>query len=201
MPEARPSFYDDLAGTLDHAMTLFARSVADRRSPFHTPCLATVGLDGRPRLRTVVLRGLDRPSAELRFHTDRRSEKAREMTREPRVALHAYDPAAKLQVRIEGTATLYMDGPVADAAWAASRPVSRVCYGVFPASGEPIGEGGAYELPKPDGAADERGRSAFAVVAVTAQSVETLYLAFQGHRRALFRLEAGRLAGADWLVP
>ena len=42
-----------------HALRLLARGAADRRAAFHTPTLSTVGLDGRPRARTVVMRGLD----------------------------------------------------------------------------------------------------------------------------------------------
>jgi len=53
------------------AFRLIARGVADRRSPFRTPTLATVGVDGRPRLRTVVLRAFD--AAARRIVVQRRA--------------------------------------------------------------------------------------------------------------------------------
>jgi pyridoxamine 5'-phosphate oxidase len=54
-----PAFYDDIEATLAHALALLVRGVPDRRSPFHHPVVATIGTDGRPRLRTVVLRGFE----------------------------------------------------------------------------------------------------------------------------------------------
>ena len=62
----------------------------------HTPSVATLGLDGRPRIRTVVLRDFDEGAGTLRFHTDRRSEKVSELARDPRIGVHFYDEAAKV---------------------------------------------------------------------------------------------------------
>jgi pyridoxamine 5'-phosphate oxidase len=68
-----PSFYDDLDGTLAEAWRLISRGVADRRSPFHHPVVATIGGDGAPQARTVILRACDPAAQRLRFHTDARS--------------------------------------------------------------------------------------------------------------------------------
>ncbi|NBR79124.1 MAG: pyridoxamine 5'-phosphate oxidase, partial [Alphaproteobacteria bacterium] len=58
---------------------MLERGAADRRSAFHTPTVATIGLDGRPRLRTIVLRACDTANRSLRFHTDARSDKINEL--------------------------------------------------------------------------------------------------------------------------
>ncbi|AWB20614.1 pyridoxamine 5'-phosphate oxidase [Methylobacterium currus] len=193
-----PPFYDDLAGCLAEAWRRLEEGAA-HQSGFHTPALATLGRGGAPRLRTVVLRGVDRAARALRIHCDARSAKAAEIAAEPRAALHAYDAGAKIQVRIEGTARLHGGDEVARAAWAASRPMSRLCYGTAPAPGTPLPEGGAFVLPE-DEAALEAGFSAFRVVILTAARLEFLYLARQGHRRALFTWdEEGQ--GAAWLAP
>jgi pyridoxamine 5'-phosphate oxidase len=183
---------------LSEAWALLARGVADRRSAVHTPTLATLGLDGRPRARTVVLRGCEPGERRLRFHCDVRSDKFVELGAEPRLALHAYEPGRKLQLRVEGEATLHRADAVADAAWAGSRPMARVCYGSDPGPGAVIPEGGAYRLP--DEAATEPGRSFFAAVLVTVARLEMLSLALRGHRRARFTWEGGRWVG-EWLVP
>ncbi|GJD48477.1 Pyridoxine/pyridoxamine 5'-phosphate oxidase [Methylobacterium crusticola] len=194
-----PPFYDDLPGCLAEAWLRLGEGVAQRRGAFHTPALATTGRDGAPRLRTVVLRGADAAARSLRFHCDARSDKAREIARDPRVALHAYDAGAKIQLRVEGAATLHGDDAVAEAAWAASLPMSRVGYATAPAPGTPIPAGDAYALPG-DAAQAQGGRAHFRAVVVAVARLEFLYLARAGHRRALFTWEAGA-AGATWLAP
>ena len=44
-PARLPSFYNDLDGTLAESWRLIARGMADRRSPFHHPTLATLGVN------------------------------------------------------------------------------------------------------------------------------------------------------------
>ncbi|AWN49428.1 pyridoxamine 5'-phosphate oxidase [Methylobacterium terrae] len=193
-----PPFYDDLAGCLAEAWRLLEEGAA-HQSGFHTPALATLGRDGTPRLRTVVLRGVDRESRTLRVHCDARSDKAAEIAADPRVSLHAYDPKAKLQVRIAGTALLHGQDAVARAAWEASRPMSRICYGTVPGPGTSLPAGGAYAQPR-DEEAVEAGFSEFRVIVLRAARLEFLYLARQGHRRALFTWD-GDAQGATWLAP
>jgi pyridoxamine 5'-phosphate oxidase len=195
-----PSFYDDLTETLAEGWRLIARGVADRRSPFHHPTVATIGLDGRPRARTVILRGCDVASRSLRFHTDARSEKITEISRDSRIALHLYDPGAKIQIRVEGRAILHRDDAVADSAWGGSRLFSRQCYGVTPGPGTPIGDGGDFTLPETTEEATAEGRANFVAVVVAVEQMEWLYLAAAGHRRAGFSWTNGNLQ-AGWLTP
>jgi hypothetical protein len=190
---------DDLRAVLAGIWDRLERGVTDRRSAFHAPTLATLGLDGRPRARTVVLRGTERADRTLRFHCDARSDKFAELDAEPRVALHAYDAASKFHVRAEGVATLHRADTVADRAWNASRPASRVGYGTEPAPGSVIERGDAYALPADDEAV-AAGRANFAAVVVKVRTFEYLHLAFAGHRRARFRFEGERVE-ASWLAP
>jgi pyridoxine/pyridoxamine 5'-phosphate oxidase len=194
-----PAFFNDLNETLAEAWRLLARGVADRRSPMHHPTVATLGLDGRPRVRTVVLRGVEPTERRLRFHTDLRSDKVAELRAEGRVALHAYDAKSKIQLRIDGIATVHTDDAVADAAWAGSRPMSRVCYGTSPPPGRPLSEPNAFTLP--DEAETDHGRANFTAVVVCVSSIEWLYLAYGGHRRALFTWAPGGAFAQTWLVP
>jgi hypothetical protein len=194
-----PSWYDDLAGTLEHAWALLARGVADRHSGFHTLQVGTIGLDGAPRVRTAVLRGVDVGNRRVRFHTDARSHKVDEIERDPRVALHLYDKSAKAQIRLSGIAEVLGDGLGADTAWAETRDFSRICYRVTRAPGDPIADP-RLGLPPTDHADAEAGRSAFRIVVTEVASLEWLYLAHGGHRRALFRFD-GSEASATWLVP
>jgi hypothetical protein len=185
--------------TLDQALAdAFARlaqGVADRRSPFHTPTLATIGADGAPTLRTLVLRGFDAASRSLRLHTDARSAKAAELAAEPRCALHGYDPAAGVQIRLAGRAALHADDAVAAAAWAASRPSSRQCYAIEPGPGAPV--------PAPPAAPRDAaaGQPHFRALMLHFHRLEWLDLDAAGHRRARFEWDEAGAPRATWLVP
>jgi hypothetical protein len=199
MSDRQPSHYDDLDEALAHSWGLWSRGVADRRSPFHSPTAASIGLDGRPRARVVILRACRPAIRELRFHTDRRSAKFAELAADPRIALTGYDHGAKIQIRAEGRAVLHTDGEIADAAWAGSRPFSRVCYGVQPGPGASMTLGGDFTLPA-DEAEIAAGRGNFCAVSIAVETFEWLYLAHDGHRRARFKFEAGGVE-KTWLTP
>jgi pyridoxamine 5'-phosphate oxidase len=181
MSEPIPSFYNDLDETLAESWRLIARN-------------------GRPRLRTVILRACDGKGRILRFHTDVRSEKIGEIRRDPRVSLHFYEPSSKIQLRLEGVATVNTDNAVADAAWAESRDFSRQAYGIAPGPGTVIAAGADFTLPEASHEATTPARMNFCAVTVEIGSLEWLYLASSGHRRALFRWDSGE-AIYRWIAP
>lgn len=193
-----PPFYDDLDAMRAELWLRLAEGAAQARSGFHLPALASVA-DGCPRVRTVVLRAADAASGTLRFHCDRRSGKAAELRANAACALTAYDAAAKIQIRVEGLATLHTDDAVADAAWAGSRAMSRVCYALTPGPGTALPAGGAYALPD-EAEAVTMGRPHFAAVLVRAWRLEALYLDRRGHRRAGWRRDGEGWDGG-WLAP
>lgn len=194
-----PPFYNDLDATRDHALALIARGVKDRKSGMHTFTVATIGPDGAPRLRTVVNRGFDPQTRTLRFHTDARSPKLDELARDQRAAVHLYDPKAKTQLRLDALATVHRDSDVRQAAWDATRDFSRECYRVVTAPGE------AVEAPNTIaftlGEDPEEGAENFVAVTLQMQTLEWLYLAHQGHRRARFSWNSAGEVSQTWLVP
>lgn len=189
-----------LEAALDAAWALLVEGQTNRRVPAHTPALGTIGLDGRPRTRVVVLREIVPALRRLRFHTDRRSTKAAEIARDPRVSLLVYDAAAKLQVRIEGVASLHDRDAQADLAWRSSRPSSKVCYGIDPGPGSPIHAADGFALPSATGELED-GRANFLAVMVEITMVETLSLRHAGHRRARFHWGEGGDVSLSWLAP
>ena len=197
--EPTPHFYDDLEATLQEAWRLLKRGAKDRRSPFHTPALATQRGDGFPAIRTVVLRSVDETQHRLRFHTDARSAKLCEISADPRVAMHFYDTPKKVQLRINGRATLHRDDELADMAWRATRLFSRACYRVAAMPGAAVEN--PHALSSNDDTDDlEAGRENFAAISVSIDCLEWLYLAARGHRRARFSWINGAVEGT-WLVP
>lgn len=184
-----------LPETLAQALDALARGVADRHHGFHCPALATIGLDGAPSIRTLVLRGVDAGSRRLRLHSDRRAAKVAELAADGRAALLFYDAGAQLQLRLSGRATLHADDAIADGAWAGSREMSRRCYAIAPAPGSAIPAPPAAPLDS------EAGRPHFCVVLFHLETLESLHLAAAGHRRARFAWDAAGQATATWLVP
>jgi pyridoxamine 5'-phosphate oxidase len=62
--------------------------------------LATADTDGRPSVRTVLLRGVDERG--FVFYTNYNSRKARDLTANPNAALCFHWPTLEEQIRIEG---------------------------------------------------------------------------------------------------
>lgn len=201
---ALPGYYNDLDGSLAHAWAMLARGAADRRSAFHTPVVATVTPDGAPVQRIMVLRGVDAAARTLRFHTDQRAAKLGHIAANPAASVLLYDPAAKLQLRLGARAALHIGDATAAAGWAASRPQSRQCYAQAAVPGQPVADPRAVALPplNPDGseAVPDAGVENFAVLILTVESIEWLYLAIEGHRRARWTWEGSRWTG-NWLAP
>ena len=194
---------DDLPAILAHAWALLVRGGVDRKSPLHTPAVCSVDGDGLPQARVMVLRKADPAAATLRFHTDARSPKTRELDGRP-VAVLAYHPAEQVQLRLAGTAQLLTDGAQVDGIWQQSTLFARRCYLAEAAPGTLL-PGPASGLPawiegqQPTAEQIVPARANFAVVMVVVAAIDWLHLANSGHRRAQFRSRDG-WAGA-WAAP
>lgn len=189
---------DDLDAVLAQAWHLLAEGAARRAMAWNRPALATVGADGAPALRTVVLRAVAPRERGLHVHTDLRSAKVAELEAEPRAALHVYDPGAAIQLRLDGRIAILASGSAVDDAWAECNPGQKRVYATTPAPGTRIGSPAAGWPPvsvDPDA-----GRARFAVLLFSVARLEWLHLGDDGHRRAAFSWSQDGWA-ASWLVP
>ena len=184
---------------LKEAWRLICTGATDRKSSFHLPTIATVDRDGAPNLRTVVLREVDPDRRTLRFHTDNRSPKIQELKTEPRVALHAYDPALQTQLRFAGHAKIHHRDTPSQTAWEESAPMSRLCYAA------PDATGAIVSVPptalRLNDVRDGEGYENFCAVVLTVVRLEWLYLGASGHQRALFEWDANGFVSANWVAP
>ncbi len=194
---------DDLSAILAHAWSLLVRGQADRKSPVHTPVIASVDGDGLPHARVMVLRKADPASATLRLHTDARSPKVAQLDGKP-VAVLAYHAAEQVQLRLAGTARVLTRGDTVEGIWNQSTLFARRCYLAEhppgtrlpgPSSGLPAW----IEGQQPTEAQIVPARANFATLWIDVTAIDWLHLANSGHRRALFRAADG-WAG-EWLAP
>jgi hypothetical protein len=193
----------DLAAIRAHAWTLLVRGGADRKSPLHTPVIASVDAQGLPQARVMVLRKADPASATLRLHTDVRSPKVAELDGKP-VAVLAYHAGEQVQLRLAGTARIRTADADVDTIWDQSTLFARRCYLAEHAPGTPL-PGPSSGLPawiegqQPTPEQIIPARANFATLWIEVTAIDWLHLANSGHRRALFRSADG-WAGA-WLAP
>lgn len=163
------------------------RGSVDRRSPWRWAAVASIGEDGRPRTRTVVLRSVDAQVPSIEIHTDRRSDKVAEWTADPRASALFFNARSATQIRIEGRVE-FPEQSVRRAVWDALHPGSRAPY----LAALPPG------APRPASTPSNRGAEAafgdFVVVRLRIETLDWLRLAPEGHVRARFGFHADRVA-------
>jgi general stress protein 26 len=183
------------ADFISAALNRLARGARDRRSDFHVISLATLDADGAPRLRSVVLRSFEPHDLRLTFHTDSRSAKFAELSRDRRAAILAYDAGAKLQIRVEGQVELHRGDADSASVWRNLPDGARQIYRGARAPGV---QAEPRTLDETIGEKDAERH--FAVCRLTASMVDVLYLRAAGHRRAIGLIDdAGGLA-AHWVA-
>lgn len=202
-----PDYYNDLDASFAQAWKLVEAGVTDRNSPAHMPTVGTVDAHGAPQLRIMVLREVSRKSRTLRFHTDARSNKVAQLQNGAATSILMYDPAAKAQIRLSGHAHIVSEGDLADSAWSNSTPFARRCYMAEAAPGSTMTQPSSglpewIEGKQPDEEQLADYRDNFAAVMFVTDSIEWLYLANPGHRRARWHWDqAHNLWRGSWLVP
>lgn len=167
--------------------TELQRATVDRHHEWRTPVLASIGLDGLPQARTVVLRAADAKVSQLVFFTDNRSPKAQELRAAPRATLVFWSKRMSWQLRVRVCTEVHADGPLVESAW--ERVSRSAAAGDYLATGAP---GSALSTM----AAADTPTHHLAVVRSRIEDIDWLELAREGHRRA--RLSGGSV---QWLVP
>ncbi|MEE2745603.1 MAG: pyridoxamine 5'-phosphate oxidase family protein [Pseudomonadota bacterium] len=197
MEKTTPAFYSSLDLIRNQIWLMMKNGVDNGKLATHTPSLATIGDNNQPQVRTVVLRGCDEENRRLRFHTDSRSPKVKELQLNPQIVVHSYSYAEKIQIKMYCEAELHASGPREEVAWAQTGTNSRKCYQINQAPSSTITA--PTRVVYSDTKADE-GRENFIVIIANIYEMEFLYLHHLGHRRAKFVWEKLGWMGT-WLTP
>lgn len=185
---------DALPVLLGRAWSMLATASENPAAAMRLLTVATGGADG-PDARTMVLRAVDPQAGMIGFYTDRRAAKVAMMIADPRVAIVGYEPVSRIQLRLQGRASVATSGDNVDSAWSAIGEDGRDAYRAVPAPGSPI-EQPSEGWPS----ADRSGRADFAVVTIVLTHIEWLELTRRGHRRAAWTFADDGWAGS-WRVP
>lgn len=89
----------------------------DRSHVMRLATLATVGVEGRPAARLMVIRGADDKAGRLWFHTDARSPKTADLRSHPFACAVTYDPDDGVELRLNGSTRLHERDAAADRHW------------------------------------------------------------------------------------
>jgi len=198
----QPAYYEDFKEIKKKIWSMLENAVTDRSSPFRIPvfiCGDQSDLDGR----IVVLRKADNKKNLVQFHSDIRSDKIEKLKKSSKAAMLFYDKEEKIQVRLKVECLVNHNNNITKESWSRTQHISRKCYLVdngpgtesdIPTSGlKPELDNFEFTMEQ-----SEEGYKNFTVIQCKIKSIEWLYLAAKGHRRARFDLENNK---ENWLVP
>ena len=198
----QPAYYEDFKEIKKKIWLMLDDAVTNRGSQFRIPtfiCGDQSSFDGR----IVVLRKSDQQNSLVQFHSDIRSDKIQKLKKNPNAAMLFYDKEEKIQVRLKVKCTVNHNNDVTKESWSKTQHISRKCYLVdngpgtesdIPTSGlKPELDNFEFTMEQ-----SEEGYKNFTVIQCKVKSIEWLYLAAKGHRRARFDIETNK---DTWLVP
>jgi len=199
----QPAYYENFAEIEKKIWSLLSDAVTNRASPFRVPvfiCGSQNDFDGR----IVVLRKSDQSNKLLQFHSDIRSNKIEKLKNNNNASMLFYDKEEKIQVRIKVECAINYENEVTKQSWLKTGHMSRKCYLVsngpgtestIPTSGlKPELDNFEYTMEQ-----SQEGYKNFTVIQCKIKSLEWLYLAAKGHRRA--RFEFSDYTKGYWLIP
>ena len=198
----QPAYYEDFKEIKKKIWSMLDDAVTNRGSQFRIPvfiCGDQSDIDGR----IVVLRKSDQSKNLLQFHSDIRSDKIPKLKNNKKASMLFYDKEEKIQVRLKVECTINHDNEITKESWSKTGHISRKCYLVDngPGTESPTPTSGLKpELDNFEFTMEqsEEGYKNFTVIQCKIKSIEWLYLAAKGHRRARFDIENNK---EKWLVP
>ena len=198
----QPAYYEDFSEIKKKIWLMLDDAITNRGSQFRIPvfiCGDQKDFDGR----IVVLRKSDQKNNLVQFHSDIRSDKIGKLKKNAKAAMLFYDKEEKIQVRLKVECAVNHDNEITKESWSKTQHISRKCYLVHNGPGTVSDNPTSGLKPEIDNfdftkEQSEEGYKNFTVIQCKIKSIEWLYLAAKGHRRAKFDIEKNK---DSWLVP
>ena len=198
----QPAYYENFKEIKKKIWSMLDDAVTNRSSQFRIPvfvCGDQKDFDGR----IVVLRKSDQSNNLVQFHSDIRSDKIPKLKKNKNASMLFYDKEEKIQVRLKVECIINHNNEITKESWTKTGHISRKCY--------LVGNGPGTESPTPTSGLkpefdnyeftleqSEEGYKNFTVIQCKIKTIEWLYLAAKGHRRARFEIDNNK---EYWLVP
>jgi len=198
----QPAYYEDFIEIKKKIWLMLNDAVKNRASQFRIPTFIC-GNDNNFDGRIVVLRKSDQSNNLVQFHSDIRSDKIEILKKNPNASMLFYDKDEKIQVRLKVNCVINHKNEITKTSWDKTQHISRKCYLVDKGPGTVSDVPTSGLKPELDNfnytkEQSEKGYKNFTVIQCNIKSIEWLYLAAKGHRRARFDLENSK---DSWLVP
>jgi 3-hydroxyisobutyrate dehydrogenase len=198
----QPAHYEDFIEIKNKIWSMLDNAIKDRGSPFRIPvfiCGNQDDFDGR----IVVLRKSDQSNNLVQYHSDIRSNKIAKLKNNKNASMLFYDKDEKIQVRLKVECTINYNNDVTKESWLKTGHISRKCYLIDNGPGTESDRPTSGLKPELDNfefkmEQSEIGYKNFTVIQCKIKSMEWLYLAAKGHRRAKFDLSTKK---EYWMVP
>jgi len=198
----QPAYYENFKEIKKKIWSMLDDAVTNRSSQFRIPvfiCGDQKDFDGR----IVVLRKSDQSNNLVQFHSDIRSDKIFKLKNNKNASMLFYDKEEKIQVRLKVECTINHSNKITKESWSKTGHISRKCYLVENGPGTESPNPTSGLKPELDNfeftmEQSEEGYKNFTVIQCKIKTIEWLYLAAKGHRRARFEVNNNK---EYWLVP
>ena len=198
----QPAYYEDFEEIKNKIWFMLDDAVTNRNSSFRIPvfiCGDQSDFDGR----IVVLRKSDQKNNLLQFHSDIRSDKIEKLKKNKNASMLFYDKDEKIQLRLKVECIINHKNEITKESWSKTQHISRKCYLIKNGPGTESEQPTSGLNPEFDNfdytkEQSEKGYENFTVIQCKIKTIEWLYLAAKGHRRARFDLDANK---EIWLIP
>ncbi len=198
----QPAYYENFKQIKKKIWSMLDDAVTNRSSQFRIPvfiCGDQKDFDGR----IVVLRKSDHSNNLVQFHSDIRSDKIPKLKNNKNASMLFYDKEEKIQVRLKVECNINHNNEITKESWSKTGHISRKCYLVENGPGTESPNPTSGLKPELDNfeftmEQSEEGYKNFTVIQCKIKTIEWLYLAAKGHRRARFEVDNNK---EYWLVP
>lgn len=172
---------------IDH----LSRGVEKKNHPFRSFVFSTAA----PNTRMVILRKVDHDPFTAWVYTDARSTKIQELKDSPEAALLFWHPSSKLQVKLIVTVKIHEKDELKKDHWSQVGSRGKDSYNTAKAPGSSVSDPDKVEYKDPFDGND------FAVLECRVEKMEVLQLRREGHIRAAFDFDEGKVKGSSFIVP
>ena len=167
-----------LEGLFQECNNQWAQVKDSKKHAFRFFTLATISSDGRPHVRTVVLRNFNPKDISFTIYTDSRSQKLQELEQDKRAQLLFYDPKRMLQIIVS---VVLLENINEDKIYNDIPEHSKKDYSsiIIPGS----------KINSPDKLQFNFSKGFFSKLIFKAETIEYLRLKRPNHLRAFFKIE------------